>query len=101
MSITALLIWFACHFLGDFPLQGDYLSNMKGKSWEHLIYHCATYTGVFVLFAHASPVQALALFAPHVMIDAIKSRYHKIPYLWLDQALHLLTIVLILLFVRG
>jgi hypothetical protein len=100
VSITVLLIWLACHFLGDFPLQGDYLSAMKGKSWEHLIYHCACYTGVFVLFAHASPIQALALFVPHVVVDALKSRYKVIPWLWLDQALHLLTIVAILIFIK-
>jgi len=97
MSIAVLLTWFACHYLADFPLQGDYLASMKAKSWEHLVYHCATYTGVFVLFAHASPWAALALFAPHMVIDALKARYGVIKWLWLDQALHLLTIVLILL----
>lgn len=97
MSLTALLLWFGLHFLADFPLQGDYLSSMKGKSWEHLLYHCACYTGVFVLFAHATPVAALALFVPHFVIDALKARYHKIPWLWLDQALHLVTIVVIVL----
>ena len=95
MSISVLLTWFACHFLGDFPLQGDYLSRMKGKSWEHLFYHCTCYTGVFVLFVRATPFEALLLFAPHVVIDALKARYSVIPWLWLDQALHLLTIVLI------
>lgn len=96
MSIALLLIWLACHFLGDFPWQGEYLSAMKAKSWEHLLYHCATYTGVFVLFAHASPLAALALFVPHVMIDALKARYKVIRWLWLDQLLHVLTIAMIL-----
>ncbi|SRR5258708_6112284 len=96
MSITTLLIWLGCHFLADFPLQGDYLSSMKGKSWEHLFYHCATYTGVFVIFAHASPWAALALFVPHMVIDALKARYKVIPWLWLDQLLHVLTILIIL-----
>lgn len=91
-----LLIWLACHFLGDFPLQGDYLSSMKGRSWQHLCYHCACYTGVFVLLAHASPTAALALFVPHFVIDALKARYNIIPWLWLDQALHILTIAIIL-----
>ena len=96
MNIVTLLVWLACHFLGDFPLQGDYLSSMKGKSWEHLVYHCACYTGVFVLFAHPSLLAIVALFVPHVIIDALKARYHVIPWLWLDQLLHVLTIVVIL-----
>jgi hypothetical protein len=96
MSLSVLFIWLACHFLGDFPLQGDYLSSMKGKSWEHLFYHCACYTGVFVLFAHTSPQAALALFVPHLVIDALKARYKLIPWLWLDQLLHIITIAVIL-----
>ena len=96
MSLSILLIWLACHFLADFPFQGDYLSRMKGQSWEHLFYHCAEYAGVFLLFAHASPVAALALFIPHMIIDALKARYKVIPWLWLDQMLHILTIFIIL-----
>jgi hypothetical protein len=100
MTLPVFLIWCACHFLGDFPLQGDYLSSMKGKSWEHLFYHCAEYTGVFVLFAHASPWQAIALFTPHFIVDAAKARYNLIPWLWLDQFLHIVTIVLVLEYIK-
>lgn len=96
MSAAVFLLWVACHFLGDFPLQGDYLSSMKGKSWEHLFYHCATYTGVFILFVHPSLWAIAALFVPHVIIDALKARYRLIPWLWLDQALHIVTIAFIL-----
>ena len=31
MSIAVLLTWFACHYLADFPLQGDYLASMKAN----------------------------------------------------------------------
>src|SRR5260221_6566940 len=94
MNVIVLVIWLGLHFLADCPLQGDYLSSMKGKSWEHLFYHCAEYTGVFVIFAHASPLAALALFVPHFIIDAMKARYKLIPWLWLDQLLHIFTILL-------
>jgi hypothetical protein len=96
ISLPTLLLWCSLHFLADFPLQGQYLSDMKGKSWEHLFYHCAEYTGVFVIFAHISPLAALALFVPHFIVDALKSRYHIIPWIWLDQLLHILTIIVIL-----
>jgi hypothetical protein len=96
LNVQMFLLWCACHFLADFPLQGDYLSSMKGKSWEHLFYHCAEYTGVFVIFAHPLLWACAALFAPHFLIDALKARYKVIPWLWLDQLLHILTIVVIL-----
>jgi hypothetical protein len=69
----------------------------KGKSWEVTFYHCATYTAPFVLFAHPS-IQAIALlFTTHLIIDPLKARYHVINSLWVDQLLHIVTIVLIVL----
>ncbi|MBO0779193.1 MAG: DUF3307 domain-containing protein [Ktedonobacteraceae bacterium] len=96
ISTTPLLIWLACHFIGDFAFQSTWMSIEKGKSWEVNFYHCATYTAVFVLFAHPSMLAIFLLFATHFVVDALKARYKLIGPIWLDQLLHILTILLIL-----
>lgn len=96
LNLQVFVLWCALHFLADFPWQGEYLSRMKATSWEHLFYHCAEYTGVFVIFARPPLWACAALFVPHFLVDALKSRYKVIPWLWLDQLLHILTIVVIL-----
>lgn len=98
LPTMTLLIWFACHFVGDFAFQSTWMSMEKGKSWEINFYHCATYTAVFILFAHCSLLAAAILFSMHVVVDPLKARYQVIRPIWLDQLIHLVTIVLILLF---
>src|ERR671925_534176 len=98
ISIPVLLIWLACHFIGDFAFQSTWMSLEKGKSWEVNFYHCATYTAVFVLFAHPSLIAIAILLGSHFVIDALKARYKVIGPIWVDQLLHIVTIVLILLF---
>jgi hypothetical protein len=97
ISLPILLLWCACHFIGDFAFQSSWMSMEKGKSWEVNGYHCATYTAVFVLLAHSSPLASLILFATHFFVDPLKARYKLIGPIWLDQLLHLATILAILL----
>lgn len=96
ISISTLLVWLACHFIGDFAFQSTWMSIEKGKSWEVNFYHCATYTATFVLFAHPSLLATAVLFGSHFIVDPMKSRYKVIDSIWLDQLLHILTILLIL-----
>ena len=96
VSLSTLLIWFACHFVGDFAFQSTWMSMEKGKSWEVNFYHCATYTATFVLFARPSLLATAMLLVTHYIVDTLKARYHVIGPIWLDQLLHILTIVLIL-----
>ena len=96
LPLTTLLVWLACHFIGDFAFQSTWMSMEKGKSWEVNFYHCATYIAVFVLFAHTSPLATAALFGTHFLIDPLKARYKIIGPIWLDQLLHVLTIVVVL-----
>ena len=96
VSISPLLVWLACHFIGDFAFQSTWMSSEKGKSWEVNFYHCATYTATFVLFAHPSLLAVAVLFGTHFIIDPLKSRYKVIGPIWLDQLLHIVTILLIL-----
>ena len=98
LSIYSLLMWLACHFIGDFAFQSTWMSMEKGKSWEVNFYHCATYTATFILFAHPSPsILAICLILmTHYVIDTLKARYKVIDSIWLDQLLHVLVIILIL-----
>ncbi len=96
ISVSVLLIWLACHFVGDFAFQSAWMSMEKGKSWEVNFYHGATYTAVFVLFAHPSLRAVAILLGAHLLVDPLKARYKLIGPIWLDQFLHVLTILLIL-----
>jgi len=94
--LTAVLIWLACHFVGDFAFQSGWMSENKGKSWEVNAYHAATYTAVFVLFARATPAAIALIFLTHFFIDPLKTRYHLIKPIWVDQALHFIVIFALL-----
>ncbi len=96
ISTTTLFAWLACHFVGDFAFQSAWMSMEKGKSWEVNFYHCATYTATFVLFVHPSINAILFLLVTHFIVDTLKARYKVIGPIWLDQLLHLLTIIIIL-----
>lgn len=98
IPLQTLLIWLACHFIGDFAFQSAWMSMEKGKSWEVNFYHGATYTAVFVLFAHSSPLATAVLFGTHFVVDPLKARYKIIGPIWLDQLIHIVTIALILWF---
>jgi len=98
IPLQVLLIWLACHFIGDFAFQSAWMSIEKGKSWEVNFYHGATYTAVFVLFAHSSPLATAVIFGTHLVIDPLKARYKIIGPIWLDQLLHIVTILLVLWF---
>jgi Protein of unknown function (DUF3307). len=96
ISLTTFVVWLACHFIGDFAFQSTWMSVEKGKSWEVNFYHAATYTAVFVLFAHASLLATAFLFIAHSIVDPLKTRYKIIGPIWLDQLLHVITILLVL-----
>ena len=98
VSTSTLLIWLACHFVGDFAFQSTWMSMEKGKSWEINFYHCATYTATFILFAHPSLLAIALILVTHYIVDTLKARYKVIGTIWLDQLLHVFTLVLILLF---
>lgn len=80
---------FACHMLGDYVLQTDFLAKTKGQSWWHLVAHCVTYTVPFAM-AFGIDWRIAALFVAHVVIDALKARWQVIGYLP-DQLLRMLT----------
>ncbi len=98
VSASTLLIWLACHFVGDFAFQSTWMSMEKGKSWEVNFYHCATYSTTFVLFAHTSLLATSIILVTHYIVDTLKARYKVIGPIWVDQLLHVGTLILILFF---
>jgi hypothetical protein len=98
VSLATVALWLACHFIGDFAFQSTWMSIEKGRSWEVNFYHAATYTAVFVLFAHPSLLAIAVLLITHCIVDPLKARYKVIGPIWLDQLLHVLTIAAILFF---
>ena len=81
------LIALACHFIGDYPLQSEWMVLNKGKSWEVNFYHAATYAALFAL-AGATPIQTAILCVSHFCIDPLKARWGIVKNIWQDQLLH-------------
>jgi len=90
------LIALACHFIGDFPLQSEWIAINKGKSWEVNFYHAVIYTAIFVLMG-ATPIQATVLCVSHFCIDPLKARWGIIKSIWQDQILHLIILCILFL----
>ncbi len=80
----------ACHMLGDYALQSDFLAKTKGESLWHLLAHCVLYTVPFSV-AFGFDWRISALFASHVLIDMMKARMHVIGYA-ADQVAHLVVL---------
>lgn len=81
----------ACHMVGDYVLQNDFIASTKGSNWYHLFVHCALYTVPFVIVFGWGWKIALIV-AAHFLIDALKAKYKKITYTQ-DQILHYLALV--------
>lgn len=78
----------ACHMLGDYALQSDFLASTKGESWWHLAAHCVLYTVPFAI-VFGIDWRILCLFSSHMIVDAMKARWGLIGYAS-DQATHLI-----------
>ena len=88
-----LVVMIACHFIGDYPLQMDWMAKLKGKDSHALFAHVMTYTSVFALLMLVPwmdmSIQAIALICvSHAIIDPLKARW-KLFGLFVDQSLHI------------
>ena len=88
MNMVTLYKILACHMVGDYVLQIDYIAKTKGDNWWHLLSHCVTYTVPFAL-AFGIDWRIAVLLVTHFAVDAIKARWHVIGYVH-DQICHLL-----------
>lgn len=78
----------ACHMIGDYLFQNDFIANTKGSNWYHLFVHCILYAVPFAL-AFGWCWQLVLITSLHFPIDALKARYKKTTYVQ-DQVLHYL-----------
>jgi len=92
------LLWVLfAHYLADYPLQGPFLAETKGKYFSSLLAHSIIYALTislcFKILGVYTVWKVLVLFITHMIIDYDKARNgHKNPrvYLFIDQTLHVL-----------
>lgn len=95
------------HLLADYPLQGDFLANMKGKNHIVLLTHAGIWTGCITLGLdllgyHPTTMVVVFLFVVHAIADLLKARnllwYKKMNALtWgllIDQLIHVVQIII-------
>ena len=102
MSVLDVICWsIACHFIGDYVLQSDFIANTKGSNWYHLLVHSILYCIPFaILFKYVGLPNVWfsisILLITHFIIDAGKARYKACSYVE-DQLFHFFVIWLILI----
>jgi hypothetical protein len=93
--IETILILIACHLIGDYVLQCDYIATSKGTNWYHMFVHCFLYCVPFCI-VFSIDYRIVLLFITHIFIDSLKARYKKINYVE-DQVMHYLFALMIFL----
>lgn len=92
------------HYIGDFPMQGDFLANFKGRNDYVLFTHSVIWTGcicaVLGYFGLFEWWKAAVLLVGHFVIDRWKARKEDKSKaltvdLWKDQALHVGQILIV------
>lgn len=110
MSLTMMfLVLLFAHLLADYPLQGDFLANMKGKNHIVLATHAGIWTGTIctALFLMGIPVELIDvawLFIVHAVADYMKAKpkwfYKKLnplgKGLFIDQMIHVAQILILI-----
>lgn len=69
MTAELVFLMVACHMVGDYLIQTDWMASQKTKRWLPAIAHGATYTIPFALFVTRSPLALLAIGVTHILID--------------------------------
>lgn len=108
--MIAPFFWFLfAHLVADYPLQGDFLAQAKGKNWIALVSHAGMWTGcitlaLILLGFHPGAGVVVSLFVVHAIADTLKAR----KWLWyahmdalgegllIDQLIHVAQIVVAL-----
>lgn len=110
MTITMVfLVLLFAHLLADYPLQGEFLANMKGKNHIVLASHAGIWTGtictaLWLMGIPVTPFDVAWLFGVHAVQDYLKAKpvgiYKKLnplgKGLLLDQLVHILQIIILI-----
>jgi len=104
--MTNILWVLLAHYIADYPLQGDFLAQTKGKYWYSLLAHsiiygltialCFKLIGVFTIW------KAVILVVSHIIIDYKKATAKNkdkalTTYLYIDQFLHIVINIILYL----
>jgi hypothetical protein len=97
------------HLLADYPLQGQFISDFKGKNQIIMITHVWIWTGficlgLFLLKIPFTNLEVILLFTVHYMADTLKAKniwfYKKLnplgSGLLVDQLIHVAQIVAVI-----
>ena len=99
------LLWL--HFIGDYPLQGEFLAKMKGENLYLMFCHVAIWTGTIsvglFLTDNLTLWKIIFLFVIHFMADSYKvNKKDKTKALtndlYKDQLIHFIQILIVYLF---
>ena len=104
--LEILIVLFA-HYIGDYPLQGEFLGVYKGK-YDYLLFcHCLIWTGCCCVALGYLGIFAwwkmAFLFLGHIVVDRWKARHKDREtkgleqLLWIDQAIHALQIIIVVM----
>jgi hypothetical protein len=85
--MTFLILMFA-HLLADYPLQGEFLANFKGKNFIVLFSHAGIWTGCIAVAGYligfdVGYLDVALLFSVHTIADYLKTA-NKLWYKKLD-----------------
>lgn len=102
--IQQLILALGTHYIADFPLQGDFVAQMKGKRWYILFAHGlinAFCFAVLLLFlGRYADWKPIVVLITHMVIDKWKSSQPKDDAHWhliyYDQFLHVFINILLL-----
>lgn len=108
MDITQFMFLMFAHYLGDYPLQSDFLATTKGKSLYSLFVHCFIYsmtiaTTIMLIKGEFEISVFMVVFLSHIIIDSLKARTKNkekalTTYLYIDQSLHLVINIIVFYF---
>lgn len=96
------LLWL--HFIGVYPLQGNFLAQMKEKYNYILLCHSIIWAGTISVGLHLFGLltiwKVIFLLVGHFIIDRWKARKEDktnalTKDLWIDQVLHMLQILIV------
>lgn len=114
MEILCWLLWwvFVAHILADWPLQGPWIAENKGKYWIVMLAHCIAWTGFVCMPLSAFYVlvwwKIPFLLIGHYIIDTWKAKKWEnkaeevtteefMKYVYIDQFLHLIQLAVVCL----
>jgi len=89
--IHLLILYTFTHYLGDYPLQGDYLAQNKHKQFYICFAHCFIYAGLFYIASGFDIKIFVIAFITHLIIDWFMKGI--LTNKDIDQALHLFVVV--------